>query len=142
MVAVHRPLSGIERALDRVAGGELVADLADGGPPGLHHGQRDARPDQYADRDACRSLGEQLLQDDRPLVPGHGKGRRAVPAGDVDVRSGSRDAHCHRMERVGSIDQHLDRVARSWRRIILSPSARRGIDGSGPANVLEPSPVV
>ena len=127
VVAVHRPLPGVERALDAAARHQLIANLSSIATPGPQHGQRRTGPDQDPNGKAGGDVGEQLPQDRRRLVSREGKVWREVPPRDMDVRPGCRDGHGDRLECVGPIDQHLEGVSPPCWRSGLGPAPFRRI---------------
>jgi len=142
VVAVHRALPGVQRALDASRRNQLLASLAHVAAPGTQDGKRCPGPDQHANGDASGGLGKEFPQDRRHLTARQGEVRRDVPAGEVDVRSGARDVRRHRLEGLGPVDEHRHGVPLPWRRFSVGPFARRRIDGGGPAHAREASPVM
>src|SRR5439155_23577067 len=67
---------------------------------------------------------------------------REKPAGNVHVRAGSLQFACDDRQRLGPVDQDLDRVPRTWRRLAHSPSGRLAIERVLPAKPAKPPPVV
>ena len=65
-----------------------------------------------------------------------------VPAGQMDVRS--RLLHCGRdlRQRVRAVDQHLDRVPRTGRRVTCRPAAGRRVERALPADPRQAAPVM
>ena len=60
MVAMHRPLPGVERTLNAAARHQLIANLSSIATPGPQHGQRRTGPDQHPNGKAGADVGEQL----------------------------------------------------------------------------------
>jgi len=60
MMAVHRPLAGIQRALDAGPSHKLFADSADVTAPRTKDGKGRTRPDQHPNGDPGCNLSEQL----------------------------------------------------------------------------------
>ena len=93
VVAVHRPLLGVELHLDARAARQLVAHCTHLAAVRVEERQRRAGPGEHPDVAAFRRIREQLLQR-RPAVA-HGKVRREEPARDVDVRLRTGDLFGH-----------------------------------------------
>jgi hypothetical protein len=120
VVAVHRALAVVERALDPRPGHELLAHLPHLAARRVEERQRRAGPDEHANGDPLGKLGQQLPQDD--VVP-EPEARREEPAREVDVRFGATELVGDPWQRLLAVDQHLEPAALARRRIARRPEA-------------------
>ncbi len=142
VVAVHRPLARVERALDPRPDREAVAHLPHLCPGGPEHRQRGARPGEHADLDPLGGLGEQIAQENcLPAVLERELGRE-VPAGHVHVRARLADRVRHPRQRLGAVDENLERATRPGPGAPRGPSARGRVERPQPADSPETPPVM
>jgi hypothetical protein len=141
-VAVHRTLLRIERAANLRPGAEALAHLADRAARGPKERQRCSRPNKHAHLDPFRELSQKIPQNRRLSPTRQREVRREKPAGDVDVRLGPLELRHHPRQRLGTVDQDLERSSRARRRLTGGPATPRSINRPQPADPLEPTPVV
>jgi hypothetical protein len=67
---------------------------------------------------------------------------REVPAGDVDVRLSSLQLRHHPGQRLGTVDQDLERTPRARPWLSPGPTTRGSLERRKPADPLQPPPVV
>ena len=140
VVAVHRPLVCVERERDARAVRERVADGGDAAPVGVEERQRRSRPRQHAYLDAlrrARRAGRGACAG-RPRAGGsraRRTSRRARPT-RAPIRSRPRSPRA-----LGTVDHHVDRVARARRRRRRGP-ATGGRGEHGLADAREPAAMV
>jgi hypothetical protein len=142
MVAVHRPLLRIERAANLCAAAEALAHLADRSARWPKERQRRSCPDEHAHLDPFGELGQQIPQNRRLSPTRERKVRREEPAGDVNVRLGPLQFRHHPRQRLGTVDQNLERTSRARPRVTGGPATPRNVKSSQPADPLQPTPVV
>jgi hypothetical protein len=141
VVAVHGPLPRVEADPDPRSALERVAQAAHVPAGGAEERERRSRPEEHADRDALGELGE----DRAHLVLRRGaeaEGRRHVPACDVDVRLGAPQLLGDPRQRFRPVDEHLDGVARSRRRVAACPVAVARVERVLPADATQSPAVV
>jgi hypothetical protein len=121
MVTMHRPLVKIKRALHARAAGELLAHATYGRTSRREDRQRRSSPQQHPDLDSLGQLTKQIAQPRRPLIAGQPEIRGDVPSGDVHVRAGTGERFGDAREHLSTINQHIERAPRAWRRIADGP---------------------
>ena len=142
VVAVHGTLPRVQRDLDASAVDQPLADPPHVTSPWAQHRERSAGPDQNADRDSGRHLGQQPLERRWPLAADELEVRRDVPAGDVHMRPRCGHRLGHGRQRRRAIDQHLEGIAGPGWRIALSPTFRRRFDRPPPTDAVQPPSVM
>jgi hypothetical protein len=134
VVTVQRTLVRVQRDLDARAAHQLVAPRAHAAATRREHGHRSPRPQQHAHVDRCRRLGEQLAQQHRRLIAHEREPRRDAPARDQHAATRSPNRLLERREVRRALDQHVERIARTRRRISRRPQAsvirRRALRGA------------
>ena len=126
MVAVKRMLARIALAPDPRPAGQRLDAFAHFLARGMEGRHRRARPDEHTDVDPLGRLGEELAEHARALSPDELEIRRDMPAGHVDVVAGARDRVCDQRERIGAVDEDLERAAVTRRGIAVCPEAVAG----------------
>jgi hypothetical protein len=141
MVAVHRPLARIERALHARAPGQLVAYAAHRGACRRERRHRRSRPQQHPNLDSFRELTQQIPQTTRLIVAGEPEVGRNMPAGDVHARVSPRQRLGDTRQRLPAINQNIKRAPQARRRITRSPQrrARRRMQLADPTNPSQPT---
>ena len=81
---------------------------------------------QHPHVDPLRELGEQIAQRSRVAVALEREVGREVPAGDVDVRARASSSSAIARQRLGAVDQHLERVAVPQRGCAVRPNPPAG----------------
>ena len=144
VVAVHRALVGVERAVHARSAHEPLARIAHGRAVGREQRQRRAAPQQHPDVDSLGQIAEQIAQPSGPGVARQAELGRDVPAGDVHVRAGAVERLGDARQRLRAVDQHLQRVAFARRRIAGSPQrfALGGLELIESTRPLEPQSVM
>src|ERR1700692_4482704 len=115
-MAVHRAIAWIESASNPRATHQAIHELARRRSRRLHDRHRCSRPDENADVDTIRGLGEKLADGDHRGMPLHGKIRVNRPAGDVHVRASAAHRRSDRGQRGRPVDVHLQGIAIAWGR--------------------------
>ena len=87
VMAMHRPLLRVERALDARVLRQAVPHLAHLATRRPEERQRRSGPDEHAHVDALGQLGEEVAQDDRLVAAHELEVRREVPVRHVNVRA-------------------------------------------------------
>jgi len=121
VVAVHRALVGVQRRLDARPTHELLARLSHRGPPRREQRHRCAGPQQHTNLNQLGRLTQQLAQQHARLGAGESELRRDAPPGEQHAPARAADRLLERREVCGAVDQHLDGVASSRRRIPRGP---------------------
>jgi hypothetical protein len=121
MMAVHRPLPGIEGALDPVPHIETLLDLANVTTPRPQNRQRRACPDQNANGDARAQLTKQIPKYGRLSIASEPEVGREMPARQVDSRLRAPQVFDHSGEGLLAVYQYFEGVALSWWRVTVSP---------------------
>ena len=142
VVAVKWTFLRIETALDARSQREIGLHPAHIAPRRAEERQWSARPRQDSHIQPFGKLCQEVPQDYRLAVTYEDEVRREVPARDVDLRLGSLEFRHHRGKGTGAVDEHLERVSRPRRRHLARPPSGRRIEGSVPADSLEPAFVV
>ena len=142
VVAMHRPLLRVERALDLRLAHEAIAHLPHVLARGTEERQRCACPHQHANVDALRQLGEQVAEHDRLALPLEREVGREVPARQVDVRLRGAQRLRDRRQRLRAVDEDLDRVPGARRRAFIRPATGRWLQRLRPTDPREASPVM
>jgi hypothetical protein len=68
--------------------------------------------------------------------------RREVPAGEIDVRARTLDLGRDRREGLGAVDEDLDQVPRTRRRLATCPAACGRLECAESADSPQPPPMV
>ena len=142
VVTVQRAFLRVEAALDPGLLGEGVAHPRDLAPRRPEQRQRRSGPHEQADVDALRKFGEQVPQHDGPLTAAERKVRREEPAGDVYVRAGGLQLARDHRQRLAPVDQDVDRITRSRRRLAHGPAGSFTVERVLPAEPAKPPPMV
>ena len=112
---------------------ELVSHALDLAPGRAEERERSACPDEDPDVESLGQLREHIAKDKRGSLAHERKVGREVPAGDVHVRARCLQRIGDRRQCFGSVDEDLDRVARTWRRRTLGPAVTFRVQGALPA---------
>jgi hypothetical protein len=83
-----------------------------------------------------------MSQSDRPLAADESEVRRQEPVGQMDVRARRPQLGCDQRERLGAVDQDVDRVSGSRRRLADGPGGSRSIKRLLPADPAQPAAVM
>ena len=142
VVAVHRPLLRVERALDLRVADEAIAHLPHVFARRAEERQGCACPHQDANVDALRQLAEQVAEHERLAVALERKVGREVPPSQVDVRLGGAQGLRDRRQCLRAVDEDLDRVAGTRRRALVRPPTGRWFQRVEPTDPREASPVM
>ena len=142
VVAMHRPLLRVERALDLRVADEAIAHLPHVLARRAEERQGCARPHQHANVDALRQLTEQVAEHDWLALALERKVGREVPPGQVDVRLGGAQCLRDRRQCLRAVDEDLDRVPGTRRRALVRPSTGRRLQRLEPADPREASSVM
>jgi hypothetical protein len=144
VMAVHWALVGVERALHPSATDQLLAYSANRRPCGREDGHWRAAPQQHPHLHALGQLAEQVAQPGRPLVARQAEIRGDVPARYVHVRARLPERLGYAGQRLGAVDQHLQRAALARRRSPGRPerSVGRGLELIEMSDAAQPAPVV
>ena len=141
VVAMHRALVEIKRALNARAPDELLAHAAHGRTSGREDRHRRSSPQQHPDLDSLGQVPEQIAQSGRLIVARQPEIGRNVPPGDMHMRASASERLGDARQRLTTINQHVERAPRARRRIAGSPQrwGVRGIELIDPANALQPA---
>src|SRR5207253_9355291 len=131
MMAVERTLLRVERHL-HAGTPQVLCDIANLGARGPEERQRRSCPEEHAHLDLSRKLRQQVEQDAAISLAHERELGREVPTGDVDVRFGALELLGEPRQEARAVDQNLDVVAPSRRRIAVGPEARRRLERSPP----------
>ena len=143
VMAVHRPLLRVESALNLRVLGQPVAHRRDISPRGAEERKRRPGPDEHAHVEPLGQFGEEVPKDERVAITALERERRSeVPPGDVDVRLRAAQRVDHRRQRLRAVDQNLDAVAGSRRKLPGGPLARLGMESVRPPDPLQSPPVM
>ena len=143
VMAVERSFVVVERAADPGAFRERPLHLPDVVPRRPEQRQRCACPGEHPDVGALGHLGQQVPEHDRRVaLPLERESGGEEQAGEMDV--GGRTANCvrHDRQRLGAVDQDVDRVPAARRRASACPGSRGRVERSLPAEALEPALVM
>ena len=142
VVAVHRPLLRVERALDLRAAHEAIAHLPHVSARGTEERQRRACPHEDAHVDALRQLGRAGCgaRAARRRARARSRARSASPSGGCATRGAQRLRD--RRQRLRAVDEDLERVAGPRRRVARRPPTGRRLQRLEPADPREAPPVV
>jgi hypothetical protein len=121
VMAVQRALLCVVRELDLRAEGERVPDTVDVLAVGMEERQRRPGPDEHAHRHPLGELGQQRAQLDALPPAGQCEVGRDVPPGHMDVRARTLQLGGEPRQRLGAVDEHLERAAGPRRRIAGGP---------------------
>jgi hypothetical protein len=141
VVAMHRALVEIKRALHARAADELLAHLAHGRTSRREDRQWRSPPQQHPDLDSLGQITEQIAQSSRLIVARQPEIRGDVPPGDMDMRASAPQRRGDARQRLPTVNQHVKRAPRARRRIAGSPQrwAVRGVELIDPANPPQPA---
>ena len=142
VMAVERAFLVVERALDLRVPDQLVPHLAHVCPRWTEERQRRTCPRQHAHVEALGKLGEKIAQDERLVVTREREVRREVPARQMHVRVRLAELSGDRGQRLRAVDQDLDGVPGTHRRLPGRPAARRRVERAPPADPGQPSRVM
>ena len=110
VMAVHGPLTRVERDMNAGAVGQGAPDRVDLASIRMKERQRRTGPREETDVDTLRHLCEQLPQ--RPgIVVIETELRREEPAREPDRRAGGLDRPSDLRQRLGAVHEHLEGVA-------------------------------
>ena len=143
VVAMHRPLVEIKRALHARAADELLAHAAHGRTSRREDRQRRS-PQQHPDLDSLGQITEQIAQPRRLIVARQSEIRRNVPPGDMHMRASAGQRLGDARQRLPTVNQHVKRSTSARRGIAGSPQrrARRGVQLIDPTETLQPAPMM
>ena len=139
---MQRAFLRVEAALDPGLRGEGVAHPHNLAPRRPEQRQRRSGPREQAHVDALRKLGEQVPQHDGLLTTGERKIRREEPAGDVYMRAGGLQLARDHRQRLGPVDQDVDRITRPRRWLAHDPAGSFTVERLLPAERAKPPPIV
>ena len=141
VVAMHRPLVRIKRALHAGAAGQLLAHAPDRRTSRREGPHRRSCPQQHPNLDALGQIAEQIAQPSCPIVAGQTEIGRKVPPGDMHMRASAGQRLSDPWQRLPAVDQHLKRAPRPRRGIGGSPQRRvaRRFQLIDSANTLQPA---
>ena len=114
-MAVREAGAPVGMGLDLRVAGEAVEHLANIVVRRLEERHRRALPREQPHVDALRELGEEVAHDHGLVVSREVQLRREEPAGEVDVRLGSRELVRDGRKRLRSVHEEVDSVARARR---------------------------
>lgn len=134
VMAMHRPLFRIERALDLGGCGQLLSN-----PPHLTSGGTEERkgstgPDQHPDLDAFGQFREEIPKDYVLAVALECEIRRKVPARQMNVRARSSELLRDRRQGLLAVDENVNRIPRPHRRVAGSPTSGWWLERSLPSD--------
>ena len=121
VVAVERVLARVGLAVDARAAREGAHGLAHLRAAGMKGGDRRPGPHEDAHVDAFGELGEQRARGDRRLAADELEVRGQVPAGQVHEVAGALHRLGDGRQRLGAVDEHVERAALAWRRVAGGP---------------------
>ena len=134
VVAVERMLARIGLAADPGAAGEGRDAVADLLARGMERRHRRARPHEHPHVGPLRDLGQEPAEHTAALPPDELEVGRDVPAGHVDVVARALERLGDQRERLGAVDQHLERAPFARPRIARRPRpVAGGGEGMAPA---------
>ena len=144
VVAMHRPLVGVERASDCCALDQPASGLTHLRAVRREHAHRRARPEQHSDLEPLGEIAEQITQPYRLRVAPQAEVRRDVPAGDVDLRARRFERLRDPCERLLAVDQQLHLAPLPGRRLAGRPQRAviRGIELRAAAQAGKPAAVM
>ena len=143
VVTVERTLPGVRGELDLRAEGQCMPDAVDVPAIGMEERQRRAGPHQHPHGDALGQSGEQAAELDAFRPAGEGEVRRDVPAREMDMRPGAPELGGEPRQRLGPIDEHLQRASLPRRWVAGRPEAAvRRLERPPPPEPAQPAPMV
>ena len=99
-------------------------------------------PREHPHVDPLGEVGKQIAEHGRVAVANEREAGAEVPAGQVDVRSGLPQLLGDRRQRLSAVDQNLDGVAGTRRRVGCGPATRWRVERVLPADPAQAPPVV
>ena len=114
VVAVERVLARVGLATDARVPGEGSDRVAHLLARGMERRHRSARPHQNPHVEPLGRLRQQLAEHARARAADQLEVGRDVPPGDVDVVAGVLDRRGDLRERLGAVDQHIERAAAAF----------------------------
>ena len=121
VVAVHRALVEIKRALNARAADQLLAHVAHGRARRREDRKRRSPPQQYPDLHSLGQLGEKIAQPRRLIVARQPEIGGDMPPGDMHMRASAGERLGDARQRLPAVDQHVKRAPRARRRVAVRP---------------------